>query len=50
MPKGIPGCLLVTTDSVIKLRLSAELTYLGASEYTRFILPLIQAWKFLTQQ
>jgi len=50
MPKGITGCLLVSTDSDVKLRLSAELTYLGANEYTRPILLLIEAWKFLTQE
>jgi len=50
MPKGIPGCLLITTESDIKLKLSAELTYLGANEYTRLILIRIEAWKFLTQE
>ena len=50
MPKGIPGFPLVAADSDVKLRLSAELTCLGTNEYTRPILLLIQAWKFLTQE
>jgi hypothetical protein len=33
MSKGIPGCILIIIDSEIKLRVSEELTYLGANEY-----------------
>jgi hypothetical protein len=33
MSKGIPGCILIITDSEIKLMVSEELTYLGANEY-----------------
>jgi len=33
MSQGIPGCLLIITDSEIKLRVSEELTYLGDNEY-----------------
>jgi len=46
MPKGIPGCLLVTTDSDIKLRLFAELKYLGANEYTRRTLSVFTLGNF----
>jgi hypothetical protein len=35
MLKGIPGCLLIITENEIKFRVSEELTYLGANEYTR---------------
>jgi hypothetical protein len=33
MSKANPGCILIITDSEIKLRVSEELTYLGANEY-----------------
>jgi hypothetical protein len=35
MLKSIPGCLLFITENDIKLRVSEELTYLEANEYTR---------------
>jgi len=50
MPKGIPNCLLVNTQSEIKLRISEELTYLGASEYTRLNLLHAKTLGFLTQE
>jgi len=50
MPKGIPNCLLVNTESEIKLRVSEELTYLGASDYTRLNLLRTKPSGFLTQE
>jgi hypothetical protein len=39
MLKDIPGCLLVIVENEIKLRVSEELTYLEAIEYTSLNLP-----------
>jgi hypothetical protein len=50
MSKGIPGCLLVITENDIKLRVSEELTYLRANEYTRLNLLRTKPWEFLTQE
>jgi hypothetical protein len=50
MPKGIPNCLLVNTESEIILRVSEELTYLGASDYTRLNLLRTKSSEFLTQE
>lgn len=50
MQKGIPNCLLVNTQSEIKLRVSEELTYLGACEWTRLNLLRTKTLEFLTQE
>jgi hypothetical protein len=50
MPKGISGCLPVNTEIEIELRVSEELTYLVASEYTRLNLLRTKPLEFLTQE
>lgn len=49
LSKGIAGCLVVIAEYKIKLRVSEELMYLGANEYTPLILHT-KSWEFLTQE